>query len=263
MPTSLLVPARADWQQSAPPDLVSKRVMYHDKNMNNIERIADFIRRFPGRDDDEISVALEIEPRQVVNQVCRRLAKAGQVERRPNPTGKLGNYPLGSSGPNHPTPFSETKSAAVDEAADATKEWFWEGNVTDALAKYLTEQGWQILSQADTKTKARGLDLHAKYGNKEILVEVKGYPSRSYRDRGRAGQLKPTSPTLQAQHWYSHALLKAMRLHSAHPSAIVAVAFPDFPRYRTLFSETERALCQLGIAVLFVLETGQVETVGL
>jgi hypothetical protein len=58
-------------------------------------------------------------------------------------------------------------------------------------------------------------------------------------------------------------MLKAMRLHSAHPTAMVVVAFPDFPRYRALFKETKRALEQLGVAVLFVSETGQVEVIGL
>jgi len=231
--------------------------------MNNSERIADFIRRFPGRDDDEISAATQIEPRQTVNQVCRALAKSGVVERRQNPTGKLGNYPLDSSNINRVAPFSGTEAPGAEAVTVATKEWFWEGNVTDAVAKYLGEQGWRILSQADTRTKERGLDLHALHGSQEIMVEVKGYPSRSYPDQSRAGQRKLTSPTLQAQHWYSHAMLKAMRLHSAHPTAMAVVAFPDFPRYRTLFRETERALRQLGVAVLFVSETGQVEAIGL
>lgn len=231
--------------------------------MSNRERIADFIRRFPGRDDDEISAALQIEPRQTVNQICRTLAKGAIVERRPNPTGKLGNYPLDSPRIDRASPSSETEGPSAEAVTDATKEWFWGGNVADAVAKYLEEQGWRIISQADTRTKEHGLDIHALRGSQEIMVEVKGYPSRSYRDQRRAGQRKPTSPTLQAQHWYSHAMLKAMRLHSAYPKAKAVVALPDFPRYRTLFKETERSLGQLGVSILFVSETGHVEAVGL
>jgi hypothetical protein len=74
---------------------------------------------------------------------------------------------------------SEAEASGAEAVPDATKEWFWEGNVTDAVARYLGEQGWRILSQADTRTKERGLDLHALRGNQEIMVEVKGYPSRS------------------------------------------------------------------------------------
>ena len=73
-----------------------------------------------------------------------------------------------------------------------------------------------------------------------------------YRDPRRADEQKRTNPTNQAQHWYSHALLKALRLQTAYPQAKVALAFPDFPRYRTLFDETKLSLAKLGIAVLLV-----------
>jgi len=231
--------------------------------VKNSERILEFVGRFPGTDDDEISAALQITPRQTVNQVARALSKAGALERRPNLTGKLGNYPVNRPGLNFAIQSSDSATRDTESLSDVTKEWFWEGNVTDAVVKYLGEQGWKILAQADTKSKERGLDIHATRGNREIMVEAKGYPSQSYRDPSRAGERKPTSPTLQAQHWYSHAMLKAMRLHSAHPSATVAVALPDFPRYRKLFQETKSALLKLKIAVLFVSKAGGVDAIGL
>lgn len=76
-------------------------------------------------------------------------------------------------------------------------EWYWEGNVVDAIA-----------SIADTRSRERGPDIHAILDGKELFIEAKGYPSKHYSDPNRAGQTKPTQPTLQAQHWYSHALLK-------------------------------------------------------
>jgi hypothetical protein len=85
-----------------------------------------------------------------------------------------------------------------------------------------------------------------------LLVEAKGYPSKSYRDPRRANEQKSTNPINQAEKWYSHALLKALRLQTAHPHAKVALAFPDFPRYRKLFEETNLGLAKLGIAVLLV-----------
>lgn len=57
------------------------------------EQILDFILRFPGRDDDEISSALQIKPRQTVNMICRELAETGAIERLTGPRGKLANYP--------------------------------------------------------------------------------------------------------------------------------------------------------------------------
>ncbi|MER8461027.1 MarR family transcriptional regulator [Mesorhizobium sp. M0028] len=230
--------------------------------MDNRTRIADFIVRFPGRDDDEISKALKITPRQTVNQVCRALANAGVVERRPNAAGKLANYPLGIEiSPLRPPQAKEQRHPKG--AVDATADWFWEGNVTTTVAKYLREEDWAIISQADTSTKERGVDIHATRLGVELMIEVKGYPSRGYRDPNRSGETKPTNPSVQAQHWYAHALLKALRMQSANPEAQIAVALPDFPRYRSLFEETASALNRLGIITLFLAETGQVEAIGL
>ncbi len=146
---------------------------------------------------------------------------------------------------------------------DTTKDWFWEGNVVDATAHFLAQDGWAVVSKADTHSKQQGVDLHVRRGATELLIEVKGYPSRQYRDPVRAGETKPTNPTNQAQHWYAHALLKALRLRSAHPNSIPAIALPDMPRYRSLFAETVGSLRELGVAMLFVDERGFVEIFGL
>lgn len=85
---------------------------------------------------------------------------------------------------------------------DVTVDWFWEGNVVEAIAQFLSEEGWT--------TKERGVDIQAARAGRTLLVEAKGYPARTYRDPRRAGEVKPTNPTNQAQQWYSHALLKVM-----------------------------------------------------
>jgi len=147
--------------------------------------------------------------------------------------------------------------------ADVTADWFWEGNVVNALGDDLSLKGWKIESRADTSSKQRGVDLRASKSGRVLLVEAKGYPSVRYRDPRRADQQKPTNPTNQAQQWYSHALLKALRLQTAYPDAKVALAFPDFPRYQALFGETKLGLEKLGIAVLMVNSFGQVQEWGL
>jgi hypothetical protein len=141
---------------------------------------------------------------------------------------------------------------------DVTTDWFWKGNVVDALSRSLASQGWNIERSADTRSKERGVDIRASRQGTLLLVEAKGYPSKSYRDPNRASENKPTNPTNQAQQWYAHALLKVLRLQTAHPEARVALAFPDFPRYRALFGETKLGLAKLGLAVLFVDAEGQV-----
>lgn len=134
----------------------------------------------------------------------------------------------------------------------AIEDWFWEGNVVDALALHLEKEGWTITHKANTHSKERGIDLETKKDNLRLLIEAKGYPSTGYRDPRRAGETKRTNPTNQAQHWYSHALLKAMRLQTMHPDASVALAFPDFPRYHTLFEETKSGLEKLGVGMFIV-----------
>lgn len=141
---------------------------------------------------------------------------------------------------------------------DTTTYWYWEGNIVEALAKHLENTGWQIDSKADTRSKARGIDIQASHGEQKLLIEVKGYPSKEYRDPARAAEVKRTQPSNQAQQWYSHALLAAMRIQTKNPTAKVALAFADFPRYRTLFEETYKGLERLGICVFMVNEAGDV-----
>jgi hypothetical protein len=142
---------------------------------------------------------------------------------------------------------------------DVTQDWFWEGNVVEAIARDLERDAWRIVSKANTRSKERGVDLHAERNGRSLLIEAKGYPSTTYRNPNRAGQSKPTNPSNQAQQWYSHALLKVMRLQTKYPDALVALGFPNFPRYRVLFEETRGGLHKLGAALLMVSENGQVK----
>lgn len=146
---------------------------------------------------------------------------------------------------------------------DVTEDWYWEGNVVEVIAQFLEQHGWMIIGKADTRSKERGVDIQASKEGRTLLVEAKGYPSKCFRDPRRAGELKPTNPINQAQQWYSHALLKVMRLQTKHPEAVVALGFPDFPRYRALFEETQCGLAKLGLAMLTVRADGTVATWGL
>lgn len=146
---------------------------------------------------------------------------------------------------------------------DVTSDWFWEGNVVEAIARFLTDDGWSIVGKADMHSKERGVDVHATRNGCTLLIEAKGYPSTSYRDPRRAGEVKPTNPSNQAQQWYSHALLKVMRLQTKHPDSLVALGFPDFPRYRAMFEETRAGLAKLGVAMLMVRADGTLDVWGL
>ena len=58
----------------------------------NEERIIARLRDRPGLDDDELSKATGISPRQQVNQICRRLESRGLVRREPGARGKIVNF---------------------------------------------------------------------------------------------------------------------------------------------------------------------------
>lgn len=71
----------------------------------------------------------------------------------------------------------------------------------------LAADGWRILSVANTATKEHGIDVIASRDGQTVGIEVKGFPSRGYADPARANEVKRTSPSTQAGHWYSQAVL--------------------------------------------------------
>lgn len=136
--------------------------------------------------------------------------------------------------------------------------WHTEAQVQAALVRALLRNGWHILSQADTATKEHGIDVVAAHGDVVAGIEVKGFPTTTYADPRRSGDVKPTQPSTQAGHWYSQALLAAMRLRSRRPELLSVIALPDFPRYRALFSETRASIDAAGIQLWWVHASGDV-----
>lgn len=172
---------------------------------------------------------------------------AGDVERRtplPSPGATVG-----------PAPAPGRATSAVRELPEGG-EWHTEANVQAALVTALAGDGWRILSVANTATKEHGIDVIAARDGMTIGVEVKGFPSRGYADPARAGEVKRTSPSTQAGHWYSQAVLAAMRLRGKEPTWRSIIALPDFPRYRDLHAETEGSLSAAQIEIWWVDEAG-------
>jgi Holliday junction resolvase-like predicted endonuclease len=166
-----------------------------------------------------------------------------------------------------PIDRASTASAAghsLDEASAAPapmgEEWHTEANVQAFLVTALVSDGWRILSVANTATKEHGIDVIAARDGQTVGVEVKGFPSRGYADPTRSGEVKRTSPSTQAGHWYSQAVLAAMRLRGKEPEWLSVIALPDFPRYRELYPETSGSLAAAQIAVWWVSQDGIVHT---
>jgi len=151
------------------------------------------------------------------------------------------------------------QAARVQAMSSGTMEWYWEGNVQTTLAHWLEGQGWTIESMAVTATKQRGTDIVATCDGRTMRVEVKGWPTAGYADPARAGEIKKTRPGNQAPKWFSQAVTKVMIDLGAHPTDLVAIGLPDWPKFRTLISATEASLRKLGVGLFLVAEDGSVE----
>ncbi len=185
-----------------------------------------------------------------INICCRQLETQGLLTRVKWDTAIVNT--LSGRAPARPAPPVAAQSIAPDHA------WDWEGNVQATLCRWLAAQGWALRQVADTASKERGTDVVADRAGERIHIEVKGFPSTTYSDPRRAGELKPTQPTLQAAHWYAGALLKALQLRQSHPDESVAMAFPDRPRYRSLLESTASTLTTMRVTVFLVAEDGSV-----
>lgn len=147
---------------------------------------------------------------------------------------------------------------SLEEPEEMSAEWHTEANIQASLVTALAADGWRILSVANTATKEHGVDVIAARHSQTVGIEVKGFPSRGYADPARAGQVKRTSPSTQAGHWYAQAMLAAMRLRGKEPEWRSIIALPDFPRYRDLHAETAGSLAAAQIEVWWVDQTGAV-----
>jgi Holliday junction resolvase-like predicted endonuclease len=149
-----------------------------------------------------------------------------------------------------------TSTAPMKEASAGSEDWHTEANVQASVVTALAADGWRILSVANTATREHGIDVIASRDGQTLGIEVKGYPSRGYADPARAGEIKRTQPSTQAAHWYSQAILAAMRLRGKEPTWRSVVALPNFPRYRDLHSETAGSLAAAQIEVWWVDQNG-------
>lgn len=145
-------------------------------------------------------------------------------------------------------------------AVAAEQEWHSEKLVQAAVVRFLTADGWQIVSVADTDAREHGIDVVAQRRGQRLAIEVKGFPSRNYANPARAAETKRTQPSTQAKHWYAQAVLAAMLTRSRRPDHASVIALPDFPRYRDLHRETASSLRAAYIGVWWVGHDGTVDT---
>jgi hypothetical protein len=195
------------------------------------DRIISYLQRHPeGVDDDDLADALGLSRRQHSNNLCRGLRDQGLIQRR-DVDGKIRNFWVGGTSvaqPPRPSPkprVAEVAPGAVPKPdVDKKQNWYWEGNVQARVVTYLAAQGCKIVSVADTASHQTGVDIIAEKSGTPLWVTVKGYPT---------GTAK-THPTVQAAHWFEEALFDVLEYRQDSEERLIAVALPDFPRYRSL-----------------------------
>lgn len=185
--------------------------------MTIAERITSLLQRRPeGVDDDELSQALDLKARRQANIRCRQLEKEGFVVRR-QVNGKIHDFWTGRPVPDPP-------SEAIESSNDASKHWFWEGNIQAQLVRHLMAQKYHIRSVADTATRQQGIDIVAERDGELLWISVKGYPVGTCR----------TNPSVQAGHWFKQVIFDILAYRGQDKSVSLGVGLPDFPRYRFL-----------------------------
>ena len=194
------------------------------------ERIAAYLQRHPeGVDDDMLAKVLNLSARQQANSQCRQLAQEGLVERRVV-HGKIHNFWIGGEKDTHKDADEKYLDNSTSQTAgDKGREWFWEGNVQDAVVRYLQGKGYRIRAIADTASHQTGKDIVAERDGKRLWITVKGYP------RGTAR----THPSTQAGHWFKQAIFDVLEYRGESREVALGVALPDYPRYRKLAKRIE------------------------
>ncbi len=186
------------------------------------QRIISYLKNHPeGIDDDELAKVLGLSARQQANMRCRELEKKGLVIRR-QVNGKIHNFWAGKNiAVTIPVPSNLKVSPST---LPKSESWFWEGNVQSKVINFLAEQGYHIRSVVDTGSHKQGIDIVAEKDGQPLWVSVKGYPQGT----------EKTNPSVQTSHWFKEAIFDVIEYRERDRNASLAVALPDFPRYRSM-----------------------------
>jgi hypothetical protein len=199
------------------------------------DRIIDLIKAAPGLTDREITDRLlgRVEGQQVVNQAARSLERSGQLIRRSNTDGKIGNYP--NNVPRPETPVVKATETAVTDGPS-------EDDVKRGVDAWLRAAGWHV----DIKWgHDRGIDIDATRDGRRWIIEAKGCGSR---DQMRVN--------------YFLSMLGELLQRMSDANARYSIALPDMPQFRRLWDRLPLlAKSRTEISVLFVDAGGRVEEV--
>lgn len=219
--------------------------------MSCLETVLNVLSRTSPLCDDCLSELTHIEPRQNINQCCRK--NSSQIDRGRETAcvrcyqKKIVNS-LRKDVPINTSQQKHNKETRLLEHPDLP--WFWEGNVQDRIVSFLKQEGYAIKSFANTQSRQSGKGIIADDTNSlPLWVTVKGFPENR----------SQTQPATQARHWFSQAIFDLICYHGENPAATLALGIPDVGKtYRNLLKKTEWFKKSLPFKVFWVHEDGSV-----
>lgn len=198
-----------------------------------------YVARFPGRNDDKIASALNIVPRQTVNQICRKLFQEKLLRRERGENGKLVNFVIAEGYPQTALALPLISTNPTKKYERASSSVMSEDQVKTALVAMLEPKGWSVEVAWGKK---RGIDIVALRGEERWIIECKG-----------TGSLAPM------QNNYFVGVIGELLQRMSDERAKHSIAFPDHPKFRRLWSELPAvAKERLRLTALFVSEDGSV-----
>jgi hypothetical protein len=168
--------------------------------------------------DDCLSKETGIHPRQQINQLCRKMAKAKLILRENSSCPKC----FGDKYINRVGAKAVSMSSLKGQREQAMERpWYWEGNVQGRIVQHLKARGYKILREADTDSKESGRDIEAQgVDDGKLWLSVKGYPEKS--------------PNTQARHWFAEALFDLILYRSGNSTVVLGIGLPE--GYKTYMS---------------------------
>jgi hypothetical protein len=206
--------------------------------MTNIETIIATLQQWPRLDDDELARQADIQPRQQVNQICRRLEASGRLRRDHGPRGKIINVlvaPTSNTSIAVQSGITTTVPLPVAHIPPQTSgNVLQEDQLKRFLESWLEKAGWTV---EIAWGHSPGVDVLATRSNLRWVIEAKG-----------------TGAHYQANNNYFINVLGNILYRMKDETAKYSIALPDIAQFRGCWSRLPTlAKNRLSISVLFVL----------
>lgn len=192
--------------------------------------------------DDCIAKLCNIQPRQTVNQICRRAYEAGKIIRGYSQCSYCGNKKITNSFNPKTEQFISTSIQPQKTSDNNNNINMSEDLVKQLLAQYLEKNGWKVKVAMG---KEHGVDIEAYRDDAKWIIEVKG-----------CGSLN----AMRVNYFLS--ILGETLQRMDDKNCKYSIALPKIQQFINLWNRLPKlAKERTGISALFVDEHGDVEEI--